>query len=317
MLMLMHIFNKKQKDLLIRILIGLIAGIFVHSGYCVPWSDAETIEIDAINSGSSAWSRGYPLLMQHYEERFGAFVDIMIWGDVDIHKALSWYVKMEQKSTEFAPWKEIKPYLFFQLKSAKTNECKYVPLSDSLLNWMDGPRLSYDNKVEYTINVQIEKLSVPMDSSAWELTLQVWDGLPPNEKELCSSERSPNIAKSLRSTPIDTLMWAQEMGLIDNNPSLCRSMLRYFKYDRIFLQKMLNYSVSLGDCDSVKVYGERLLDSWKNRLDPYYLDRGPYFDTGIDPNPGPTLLTQKRFDRIISTMLDACGDTTGLTQYAP
>ena len=298
------------------IVLAILMGGIVRMTHGVPWSETE-FKIGTSPEESSGWLPAIPVMQTHYEQRFGNYPDVVIWEDLTLPCYLTWYVAMDTDTAKMLKWEDLQPHLFFKLQSVRTAKIMYSTLHDSTLQWVEGPDEVYKNESAYFFMVRMDKLPVPMDSSAWQVSLEIWEGQPTSGKRLSVPDMSPFVVRTKRETPSDTLMWAMEKKAITDNPDLCRLLLRHFPENRWVLGEMVDYSEKLKQCDSMYVYTGRLLNTLKHRLDPFYMDFGFLYEDGIDPDPGPPPLTTARFNQLLKRLLNACGDTTGLSQYAP
>ncbi|MCB2200484.1 hypothetical protein KQI63_13835 [bacterium] len=282
-----------------------------------PWQSAESIEIGPLNRDSDGWLSVSPLVNNEYENRFGHFIDFMIWTDTDTPKNLTWFVNMSQDTSTIASWNEMIDYLYVELQEVNTDSLYFIELKESYINWEEGPSLTYNGKIEYVFNLSLDALPIPESSTTYHLRLQVWLEAPPDGELVYSVKEGPFVARGVRSTPIDSLMWAKDNRLLERDRVLCRKLLVHFPNNRAILQSLYFESMENQKCDSLLFYADRLLKSYKHQLDSYYLDLDMFSQKESPSSQGPPPLAPEQYNRIISQVWDACGDTTGLTQYAP
>lgn len=285
-----------------------------------PWSDKNSIELQLWGSeGTAVGFRHYPYLDSVYSERFGATPDFILWSDAtDIPCWTMMSMKFVSATSAPKPTSEVLGYLYVFATSVTDSDSMWVEMSDVAFDTSDIIE-SYSNKYMYSWKMDFSKVGIPDDGSTWRLRIEVWDSPPPGGNLIVQlDEKSqPNLVRMKRETPLDTLQWGIHSGLLNEDRDADRWMLSYYPNNLFLLTMMVMDAYTNQNCDSLRYYAERYLDSKLNRRDPIFMDRGFLHYSGTDSDPGPPPLRHSDYEGIVDWILYVCKDTTGLGQYEP
>jgi len=267
------------------------------------------------------WSSYMANIPEDYIKRFGAYPRIMIWDDVADPVRVVVEVQFKRKSNPnpyyWPPepdyplnmtWGDIKKYFYWRMVSYKTGEIKYLPLELGDNN-KGIVQQSGVHSWRMLLNFDGHLLPVPNDGSAWKVSLDMYEEEPygGNVKALGQTEQFDFI-RTVRSTPLDTLRWAEHSNYIMEDKALNRRMLGYFPHSRVTMDYLINYFFEEKNADSLEYFGRMYIQEMKDRLDPHY---ARYFMSG-DSATAPRPITHNDYDFIQSLYKRLTGDTLDL-----
>lgn len=292
----------------------------VSSAAKVPWSDPAQVELEISHAtGTPFGVRSYPYLDSVYTARFGETPDFVIWAD---DKTIPAWAK---GSVMFSPadpppkhCTEVLPYIYLSAKSVESAASIRIPVIDAAYD-TTFQVLSGARQLFITWRINLRKIGIPVDTSSWQLQLEMWDAPPPGGKRILHSDElnRPYVAHMVKTTPLDTLQWGLSTDLFRKNVDATKHMLSYFPDSAFLLSIVYHNALKDGDCDSLHYYTYRLLESRYYRRDPIYLDRGFLSEDGVDPDPGAFPLMPENYQAILTDYLNVCSDTTGFSSFKP
>ena len=274
-------------------------------------------------SGTPFGATSYPYIDSVYTQRFGRCPDFTIWADDPACPCwISAKAKGEVDPNSRPPtFEAFLQSLTLRITSIKGGDTLYTPMMDLAYDTSGAinAQSTIGTKYFYTWKIDLRNAGIPQDGEAWQVCMQLWDGIPGYSKLISSalSEDRPYIINTARLTPLDSLQWGWNTGLYIRSPDSVKWMLKYFPNSSILLEFALQNEMEGTHCDSIRSYALRYLDNRFHRKDPIFMDRSEFYTDGIDPNPGPVPLPLEDYNYWIEKYLEKCSDTTGFSVYKP
>ena len=281
-----------------------------------PWKDTTSIEVTLGNNEGTGWLKGFPFIDSSYAARFGAAPDFILWED---DKSLPCWtgggIDFVENKTYPSVVDSMIGFMSIAAYSVKNVDSLRISMGNAAFDALGPERVL--QRAYYGWRVDLRKLGIPDDSSAWRFRFEVWNAPWPNGTQRLATSGFATMICTNRSTPLDTLQWGRDSDIFVKQPEVAKRVLRWFPNNTELLSLLFEQACQTGAKDTVRSYAVRYLNSLKHRSDRIYFDRAFWYADSIDHDPGPLPITKVQYAAIIDSVLKIVGDTTGLTQFAP
>jgi len=283
-----------------------------------PWTDTSKMDFHAIgqddeNGMPVYWMDLYPNISKEYENRFGAFPNLVLWKDNPEPReaifGVTYYISREEYE-EHQPWirplkfKNVKDYIYWKLENIKTGLTVYYPSTTT------HEEDVIDREDYYTIGwatlETIDAWTLDLDdNTAYNISLEIWEGVPTNGKFIAGSEESIVIVKTNHEKPLDDYMDKTRKNKLAGDPDFMVSHLMIYPFHDYVLSKLSSFYTRQENCDSLKWVTAQWLYTLENQLDPFYAE----LTIAGRIRTGPRGLSPKLRESIMGGIQDVCGDT--------
>jgi len=314
-----------MKRLLMVVMILVLA---TNSFAKPPWDEHGRLKMEVISDGrSDAWDSILANVPDHYINRFGAYPRFMLWEDVDkpVLFLLDFgFLRYNNPDPDLNPplpdwsmdltWADVKQHFYWRTESVLKGDVLYYPVTQHEdTTHISNPYDDANGDWGVAFNFDARTLPIPNDDSAWKLNLQLYDKGPAEGDPPVISSETVVFVRTTRSTPMDTLLWADYEDILWEDKDLNLQLLRSFPNSRLMIRNMIDFYTEEANCDSLQFYCQRYLDVYKARSDPHYVRINLSGETHTQPRP----ITNTDYDFIQELLFETCGDSLNIVRDVP